>query len=253
MRRVLMLILLLIPSLAAADEVRVISSGGVSAALKVLVPEFEATSGHTVSMGWGPSMGDTVDAVPQRVARGEPIDVVIMVGYALGRMKEAGRVSERLDLADSRIGMAVKQGAPVPDIGTVEALRTALLAARSVAYSDSASGVYIQNQMFKTMGIEAEMRPKSRMVPADPVGEVVARGEAEIGFQQISELKPVPGITLVGPIPEGVQSVTVFSAGIMADARHKAAAQALLAFLASPRAAEVMRQSGLEPLTGKGG
>ena len=109
----------------------------------------------------------------------------------------------------------MKAGAPRPDISTVEGLKRALLAAKSIAYSDSASGVYIQNEMFKRLGIEDQVKGKARMIPAIPVGEVVARGEAEIGFQQISELKPIKGIDLVGPLPPQVQQYTVFSAGVV--------------------------------------
>ena len=235
---------------ARAADIRVVSSGGFAAAYRVLAPEFERRTGHHLISGWGPSMGETQDAVPQRLARGEPIDVVIMVGYALERLVEAGKVApaDHTDLARSGIGVVVREGAPVPDVGSVEALRRALLAAKSVAYSDSASGVYIERQMFRRMGIEAEMRGKARMIPAEPVGRVVARGEAEIGFQQISELKPIPGIALAGPLPEGVQQVTVFSAGVLAASPEAEAARALVRFLASPEAATAIRESGMEPV-----
>ncbi len=126
-----------------------------------------------------------------------------------------------IDLARSSIAMAVKAGAPSPDISSVEALKQAFLHAKSVAYSDSASGVYIQNQLFKTMGIAEQMQGRARMIPAEPVGLVVARGEAELGFQQLSELKPIPGITVVGLLPEGAQQVTVFSAGVLGTSAHQ--------------------------------
>ena len=253
--RATLLAALLLPALgpgpARADEIRVVSSGGVAAAYKELAPQFEKATGNTLSTAWGPSMGDTVDAVPQRIARKEPIDVVIMVGYALQKMVDAGTVGDHVDLVRSSIAMVVKAGAPVPDIGTLDTLRAVLLAAKSVAYSDSASGVYIQNTLFKKMGIEEQMRGKSRMIPAEPVGQVVARGEAEIGFQQLSEVKPVAGITVVGLLPEGAQQVTVFSAGVLTNAPHKAAAGALIHFLASPAAAGAMRTSGLDPISAK--
>lgn len=235
---------------ARAAEVRVVSSGGFAAAYRALAPEFERRTGHTLVTGWGPSMGNTVNAVPQRLARDEPIDVVIMVGYALGELAQRGKVvpDSRVDLARSLIGAAVRRGAPRPDIGTVDALRRALLDAKSVVYSDSASGVYIEREMFKRLGIAERMAGKARMVPADPVGEVVARGEAELGFQQISELKPVHGIDLLGPIPAEVQRVTVFSAGVVAGSREPEAARALIRFLASPVAADAIRASGMEPM-----
>lgn len=236
---------------ARADEVRVVSSGGFAAAYRALAPEFEKQTGHTLVTGWGPSMGNTVNAVPQRLARGEPIDVVIMVGYALDDLAQQGKVvgDSRMGLARSLIGAAVRAGAQHPDISTVDALRQALLAAPRVVYSDSASGVYIEREMFKRLGIDGQMAGKARMVPADPVGEVVARGDAELGFQQISELKPVHGIDLLGPIPAEVQQVTVFSAGVVAGSRHQEAARALIRFLASPAAAAAVRDSGMEPMT----
>jgi molybdate transport system substrate-binding protein len=195
-------------------------------------------------------MGDTRDAVPQRLARDEPIDVLIMVEYALDGLAQQGKViaNSRMGLARSGIGVVVKEGAPEPDISSADALRQALLNARSVAYSDSASGVYIQNEMFKRLGIEEQMKGKARKIPAEPVGAVVARGEAEIGFQQISELKPIHGITLVGPLPAELQKYTVFSAGIVTGSKEQDTARALIQFLAAPQAAPVVADSGMEPL-----
>ncbi len=235
---------------AHADEIHVVSSGGFAEAYKELAPQFERATGHTLVAAWGPSMGTTTDAVPQRLARHEPIDLVIMVGYALGKLVDQGVIGakDHVDLANSVIGVVVKQGAPHPDVSTVESLKQALLAARSIAYSDSASGVYIQNEMFKKMGIAEQMKGKARMIPAEPVGGVVARGDAEIGFQQISELKPIKGIDLVGPLPAGVQQMTVFSGGVLENAPHKAAAQALLQFLSAPAAADAVRRSGMDPI-----
>ncbi|HBK08908.1 MAG TPA: ABC transporter substrate-binding protein [Acetobacteraceae bacterium] len=245
--------LLLFVSGARADEVRVVSSGGFAAALKALAPAFEKQSGDTLNLAWGPSMGDTVDAVPQRLKRGEKIDVVIMVGYSLGTLIDQGKVvpDSRVDLARSGIGVVVRHGAPHPDVSSVEALKQALLAAKSVAYSDSASGVYIANEMFKKMGIAEQMAGKARMIPAEPVGGVVARGDAEIGFQQISELKPIQGIDLLGPLPAEVQKFTVFSAGVVAGAAHADAGAALLRFLASPEARATVADTGLEPMPTK--
>jgi molybdate transport system substrate-binding protein len=151
----------------------------------------------------------------------------------------------------SGIGVVVKAGAPHPDVSTIAGLKAALLAAPSIAYSDSASGVYIQNEMFKKLGIEDQVRSKARMIPAEPVGAVVARGEAALGFQQISELKPIAGIDLVGPLPPGAQQVTVFSGGVLVSSTHKAGARALLAFLSSPAAADAIRRSGMDPMTTK--
>ncbi len=243
--------LLALVAAARADELRVVSSGGFAAALKVLAPTFEHQSGDKLDLEWGPSMGGTADAVPQRLKRGEKIDVTIMVGYALGALIDQGKVAagSRVDLARSGIGIVVRQGAPHPDIGSVDALKKTLLAAKSVAYSDSASGVYISREMFKAMGIVEQMAGKARMIPAEPVGAVVARGDAEIGFQQMSELKPIQGIDLLGPLPAAAQKFTVFSAGVVAGSAHPDSAAALLRFLASPEARAAIAASGLEPMT----
>src|SRR3954454_24627072 len=207
---------LLLSGAASAADVRVMISGGLTAAYNALVPEFERASGHKVVTAYGPSMGTTVNAIPVRLERGEPADVLIMVGYALGDLAKQGKVvaDSRVDLVKSPIGIAVKSGTPKPDISSVDALKRVLLAAKTVAYSDSASGVYISTEMFQKLGIADEMKDKARKIPATPVGEIVAHGDAELGFQQISELKPVPDIDIVGQLPPELQKITVFSAGI---------------------------------------
>lgn len=243
------LTLLLLAGSAGAAEIRVMISGGFSAAFRELVPQFERISGHKVVTIRGPSMGETPQAIPNRLQRGEPADVLIMVGEALDKLTQQGFVvgESRVDLAQSKIAMAVRDGAPKPDISTVEAFKRTLLEAKSIAYSDSASGVYLSTELFRRLGIADAISGKSRMIPAEPVGAVVARGEAEIGFQQVSELLPVPGIVLVGLIPAELQKVTVFSAGIAAKAQEPAAARVLIAFLASADAAPTIVKSGMEP------
>ena len=235
---------------AQAAEVHVMISGGLSAAYNALVPEFEKATGNKVITAYGPSMGTTVNAIPMRLERGEPADVLILVGYALGDLIKKGKASDRVDLVNSKIGVAVKAGSPKPDISSVDAVKRALLAAKTVAYSDSASGVYISTEMFDKLGIAAEMKDKARKIPATPVAEIVARGEAELGFQQISELKPVHGIDIVGPLPDALQKVTVFSAGIASVSKEPEAGKALIKFLASPAARETIVNSGLEPIEG---
>ena len=180
-------------------------------------------------------MGTTKNAIPVRLERGETADVLIMVGDALGTMIDQGRVVgiSRVDLVRSSIGMAVRAGASKPDIRTPDALKQALLNAKSVAYSDSASGIYVGTELFKRLGIAAEMKDKAKMIPAEPVASVVARGDAELGFQQISELLPIAGAELVGPLPPEVQKITVFSAGITVGATQPQAGRALIAYLAS--------------------
>ena len=225
-------------------------SGGLTAAYKELVPEFERLTGNKVLTAYGPSMGTTVNAIPVRLERGEAADVLIMVGYALGDLVKQGKVvaDSRVDLVKSPIGIAVKSGAPKPDISSVDAVKRALLATKSIAYSDSASGVYVSTEMFEKLGIADAMKDKARKIPATPVGEIVARGDAEIGFQQVSELLPVQGIDIIGQLPSELQKVTVFSAGIASVSKEPDAGKALIKFLASPTASAVIIKSGMEPI-----
>jgi molybdate transport system substrate-binding protein len=234
---------------ATASDIKVMISGGFSAAYRELIPQFEQATGDTVETSAGPSMGKTPNAIPLRLARGEPADVLIMVGDALDELTRAGKVvpASRVDLARSFIGVAVRAGAPKPDLSSVEAFRRALLAAKSIAYSDSASGVYVSTEMFQKLGVADAVRDKARMIPAEPVGAVVARGEAEIGLQQVSELLPVPGIDYVGPLPPEIQKVTVFSAGVTVGAQEPAAAKLLIQFLSSPEAYATIKKTGLQP------
>jgi len=207
-------------------------------------------TGHKVLTAYGPSMGTTVNAIPMRLERGEPADVLIMVGYALGDLVTKGKViaDSRVDLVKSPIGIAVKSGAPKPDISSADAVKRTLLAAKSIAYSDSASGVYVSTEMFQRLGISDEMKDKARKIPATPVGEIVAHGDAEIGFQQISEMLPVPGIDIVGQLPAELQKITVFSAGIATVSKEPEAGKALIKFLASPAASATIAKSGMEPI-----
>jgi len=248
--RALVALNLLVAGVAQAAELKVMNSGGFATAYLDLIPEFERATGNTVTTAWGPSMGTTPDAIPARLQRGEPVDAVIMVGYALGDLIKQGKIlaDSRIDLARSKIGMVVRAGAPKPDISSIEAFKQALIAAKSIAYSDSASGVYVSTELFQRLGIADELRAKSKEIKGERVGNVVARGEAEIGFQQISELLPVRGIDLVGPLPPELQKITVFSAGIAVNAKDPRAAKALLDFLASPAAIAAIKKSGLDPI-----
>jgi molybdate transport system substrate-binding protein len=245
---------LLTAAAVRAAEIKVVTSGAFTAAYLKLVPDYERATHNKLVTEFGPSMGTTHNAIPLRLERGEAIDVVIMAAPALADLIKQGKVraGSRVDLVESRIGMAVKAGAPKPDISTVDALKRTLLAAKSIAYSDSASGVYISTELFPKLGIADQIRGKSRKIEADPVGEAVSRGEIEIGFQQISELRPVKGIDIVGPLPPGAQKVTVFAAGIPATSKQAGAAKALVDWLASPVAYAAIKESGLEPakLTG---
>jgi molybdate transport system substrate-binding protein len=183
--------------------------------------------------------------------RGEPVDVFVMVGEALEVLSNQGKVvaGSLTDLAHSSIGVAIRAGSPKPDIGSVDAFKRAMLNARSLAYSSSASGVYLSNELFPRLGIADQVKGKSRVIESEPVGAAVARGEAEIALQQISELLPIPGIDFVGPLPAEIQKITVFSAGVATGAKEPDAAKALIKFLASPAAAPAIAKSGLEPIT----
>jgi molybdate transport system substrate-binding protein len=237
----------------SATEIKVVTSGAFTAAYLELVPEYERTTHNKLATEFGPSMGTTHNAIPIRLDRGEAIDVVIMAAPALANLIKQGKVraDSRVDLVQSKIGMAVRAGAPKPDISTVEALKHTLLAAKSIAYSDSASGVYLSTELFPKLGIADEIKGKTRKIEADPVGGVVATGEVEIGFQQISELRPVKGIDIVGELPPGAQRMTVFAAGIPVTSKHPEAAKALIQWLASPVVYPAIRRSGLEPLESK--
>jgi molybdate transport system substrate-binding protein len=233
-------------------EIKVMNSGGFTAAYRALTPEFERATGHSLVTSWGASMGSTPEAIPVRLQRGEHADVLIMVGSALDELLRQGTVAcdIRVDLAESRIGMAVRKNAPKPDIRTVDAFKRTLLNARSIAYSDSASGAYLSTTLFQRLGVADRILKKSSKVEGEPVGQVIARGEAELGFQQISELLPVPGIDIT-PLPPELQKITLFSACSSKKAKVPADAQALVRFLSSPDAAPAIISSGLEPVYGK--
>ena len=245
------LVLVLLTAVAAqADEIKVMTSGALAVALKELTPAFERASGSTLIVVSGGSVAGAPDSIPDRLQRGERADVLIMAAAGIDDLTKAGRVvaGSRVDLARSSIGLAVRKDAPKPDISTVDALRRALLQASSVAYSSSVSGVYVSTELFQRLGIAAEMRTRSRKVEREPVGAVVARGEAEIGFQQISELRAVAGVEVVGPLPPAVQRVTVFSAAAATGSPNPGGGRALIAFLASPNASAAIAKSGMEPV-----
>jgi molybdate transport system substrate-binding protein len=235
----------------AAGEIKVMTSGGFTAALLELTPAFERATASKVGISYGASLGGARDSIPSRLQRGEPADVVILASQALDDLIAQGRVvaGSRVDLARSSIGMAVRAGAPKPDISSVDALKRVLLRAKSIAYSASASGVYLSTELFQRLGIADEVAAKSKRIDSERVATVVARGDAEIGFQQISELLPVAGIDYVGPLPPEVQRVTVFSAGVAAGAKAPDAARAFIRFLTSPAAAPAITKSGMQPMS----
>jgi molybdate transport system substrate-binding protein len=245
---------LLVVGPAHAADVRVMISAGFYGVYSELGPAFERASGHHLVTTRGPSMGDSPEAIPARLARGEAADVVILDGGAADELGKQGlvRADSKIELARSLIGMVVRVGAEKPHIGSVEALRTTLLAAKSIAYSDSGSGTYLSTKLFPRLGIAEQIAGKSRKVrgppSGEPVAQVVARGEAEIGFQQIAELIHVPGITFVGALPSEVQPTIFFAGALTRTAQQPEAASALIRFLASSEAAPVILEAGLTPL-----
>jgi molybdate transport system substrate-binding protein len=237
------------PARAEGVEIHVLSSGSFTAAYQRLGPEFERRTGHRLVSAFGASFGPSPDALPQRLGRGEPADVVLALGDALEALAQAGHVdlTSRVDLAETRIAFAVRNGTPRPDMSSVEALRAALLAAGSIAYSPSGSGLYFERELVQRLGIADQVLPKSRRWFPDRIGIVVARGDAELGLQQISELLPIPGIEIIR-IPEEVQRVSLASAALTTRARQPEAARQLVTFLSSPEMAEVIASTGLDPI-----
>jgi molybdate transport system substrate-binding protein len=225
-------------------QLSIISSMATKALLADLVAQFEQASAHRVAVE---SVGG-VDAA-KRVQAGETFDAVVLAADAIERLLAAGKLvaGSRVDLVTSGVAVAVRAGAPRPDIGSEDAVRRAVLAARSLSYSTGPSGVQLA-KLFERWGIADEI--KSRIVqapPGVPVGSLVAEGKVELGFQQLSEMMNLPGITLLGPLPPAIQIVTTFSAAVAAASTQPDAARELLAFMASPAAATAKRRNGMEP------
>lgn len=239
---------------AQAADIKVMISAGFFQVYAQLGPQFEKATGHHLITTRGPSLGDSPEAIPTRLARGEEADVVIMDGHGADMLdqRRLARADSRIPLGESFIGMVVKAGQPKPDISTVENLRKTLLDAKSVAYSDSSSGTYLSTVGFKKLGVADQVAGKSRKVRGPPSGEpvaaVVARGEAEVGFQQVAELIHVPGVDFVGTVPAEIQPPTYFVGELTANTKQPEAAVALLKFLSSAEAAPVISKAGLKPV-----
>lgn len=226
------------------DNIRMLSTLGLMGAMRSLSSAFEGVTGIHVDADFAPTL-----ALLKRLRDGEPADLVILTREGLDEMIGEGRVvaSSAADLARSYVGLAVREGQAHPDISSEAALRKALLAARSVAYSRlGASGVYFA-QLIQCWGIAAEINARATIVEQGFTAERLVSGEADLAVQQISELKQVGGIEVVGPIPLDLQTPAVFSAGLIANARHPESAGRLLRYLASREVVPVLRQSGLEP------
>jgi molybdate transport system substrate-binding protein len=236
---------------AKTNELRVMTSGAFTAAYLELIPRLELLIKKKLVTA-ATSIGTGENSIPNRLRRGEPVDVVIVAdAVLLGFIKDGLVMAESYTpVARSAIGMAVRAGAPKPDISTVDALKRTLLQAKSIAYSASVSGDYLSTELLQRLGIAEQVLSKCRRVEGgERVGAVIARGEAEIGFQQMSELLPVPGIDHVTPLPPEVQKVSVFSTGVASSTTDSDAAHALVRFLASPEAASAIANSGLEPIS----
>jgi molybdate transport system substrate-binding protein len=231
-------------------DIRVMTSGAFTAAHLELIPQLELLTGRKIVTA-STSIGTGENSIPNRLRRGEVVDVVIAADALLREFIRDGLVLTEAytPLARSTIGMAVRAGAPIPDIGTAEALKRTLLQAKSIAYSASVSGRYLTTELYQRLGIADQVTGKSRLIGGgERVGAVVARGEAEIGFQQISELLPVPGIAHITPLPPEVQKISVFSAGVAASTTDPDLARSVIRFLGSPEAAPSISKSGLEPI-----
>jgi molybdate transport system substrate-binding protein len=235
--------LLAIPT-ASSAQVKVLISGGFNAAYQELLPRFEAASGIRVTTARGASMGTGPNTIGAQLRRGEAVDVVIMARDGMRDLIAEKRLlpGSDTDIADSYIGMVVPAGTPKPDISTVAALKQVLLRAKSVSVSGSASGTYLTATLFPRLGIAAEMAAKT----VSSGGAGVGRGEAEIGFQQVSELLPLSGVEFVGRIPDEAQYLTIYAAAVVASSKQVEASKRLIAFLTSEAAQPAIRKSGME-------
>lgn len=231
---------------ASAAEIKVLSAGAFKPVVAALAQRFEQRSGHKLVVE-----NDTAGALAKRIEAGEAFDLLVAPPAVIEQLTRSGKVASTgsARLAKVAIGVAVKQGTPLPDIGSVAAFQKALLDARAVAYIDPAaggsSGIYL-SKLFETMGIAAQIKPKAVLVPGGLVAQRVVSGEADIAIHQISEILAVPGATLVGPIPAEIQNYTVYAGALSAAPRDLAAAQALLALLSSDEAAAVLKDKGMQ-------
>jgi molybdate transport system substrate-binding protein len=251
MRTILVAMLIMLTAAAASRgansaEIKVLTAGAFKQVLVALLPDFEKQTGDQVRVD-----NDTVGALAKRIEAGENFDLAILTPAAINTLADKGRLAagSRKDLARVGIGVVVKEGAAKPDISTDEAFKKALLAAQSIAYIDPAaggsSGIYVA-RMLEKLGIAGEMKGKSRLIPGGAVAEHIAKGEAELGIHQISEILPVRGVTLVGPLPADLQNYTVYAAAVSATAKEPAGAKALVEMLSGPAAAGVLKAKGME-------
>ncbi|EXF93380.1 molybdenum ABC transporter substrate-binding protein [Pseudomonas fluorescens HK44] len=242
--------LLVVSSQLQAAELHIIATGALRGAMQHLQPAYEKASGNKLLISWGPSMGESPDSIPQRVLHKEPMDLAIMAAETLDQLSGTGsfEMATRTQIASSRIGVGVPKGQPKPDVSSVDALRQSLLNAKRVAYSQGASGVYISTTLFNELGISEQMKSKSVVIEGkELVGTALARGDAELGMQQVSELKVTPGVDFVGPLPDKVQKISLFTAVVAKQSTQSAAAKSFIEYLTSKPAIQLLEESGLEP------
>jgi molybdate transport system substrate-binding protein len=225
---------------AKAAEIKLMCSGAMRPALEELAPQFERASGHKLAISYA-----STGAIRERALAGDARDLVIFAGPAVEDVVSAGKLAAKADLVRSGVGVGVRAGSPRLDLSSAEAFKRTLLAAKSFARSEGPSGVYIAG-LLERMGIAEEMKPKTLVVRGRLVGDALVKGEAEIGVQQVSELKSVAGVDVL-PMPAEIAHVTVFSAGLTAQAKDSEPVQALIKFLTSPAAAPVIKAKGLDP------
>jgi molybdate transport system substrate-binding protein len=234
---------------AGAVEINAFVSTAIKAVTDELLPPFERATGHTIRATFAPS-----GALIPRFERGEPVDVFLTDSAAIDALIRQGKVAPgRTDLARTGIGIAVRKGAPRPDVASAEALRRALIAAKTVGYAAPAGGsitaAHIMS-VFERLGIAAEMAAKARLAAGGPNGRVsvlVSSGQAEIGLQQVSELMSNPDVEVIGMLPAELQLTTLYAAGVTTSAREASAARALIAALTVPSAASLYKAKGLDP------
>ena len=232
---------------ADAADIKVLTAGAFKQIVVAMAGEFEKTTGHKLIVE-----NDTAGALAKRIDGGEAFDVTFLTPAAVDDLIRKGKLADgsRVDLARVGIGVMVKEGEPKPDIGSVDAFKRALLAAKSVAYinpaSGGSSGIYLV-KLFDQLGIADQIKPKAKLKDGGYVAELIASGEAELGIHQISEIVPVKGVTLIGPLPKEIQNYTTYSAGISASPKEGEGAKALVKFLAGPRAGELLKAKGMEP------
>ena len=235
-----------LPGLAASAEIKVLTAGAMRGLVDALRPQFERQSGLRVIVD-----NATAGVLAKRIAGGEAFDAAIITSTVLQDLIAQGKIvaQSRVELAKVGMGVVVKQGAPFPDIATVDAFKRALLAAQSVAYIDpragGTTGVYF-DALLARLGIADAIRPKAKLKDGGHVADFVASGEAEIGVHVISEIKPVKGVTLVGPLPQAIQHTTVYAAGVAAAAGDAVGAAAFLKLLAGEASAPILAENGME-------